>query len=189
MQTEFEAKFFVDVEKIQQKLQDLGAVCVRNNGLMRRYVFDVPGKDSHWLRVRDENEYVTLALKSYKPDGGIESVKELEMKVSNFDVAVLMLETLGYTKSLYVQNYREIWNLHDCLIMIDRWPGLDPFVEIEGLSKQSVHAVAALLGFDMQHAMYGPNRLLYEQRYGISAQEFQATKILTFQHLPDWVKK
>lgn len=192
MQTEFEVKFFVEIEKIQQKLEHLPAQKVRSRDLMRRYVFEVSGMNHQsWLRVRDEGEYVTLTLKSFDSNAllDIESVKELEVKVSDFDTTVTMLEMLGYRKSLYVENYREVWQLKDCQITIDEWPGLQPIVEIEGPSKDSVEAVVALLRFNMLDGMFGPNRLIYQRIYGVSFEEFKATKELTFQCFPEWMKK
>ncbi|MFA5998798.1 MAG: class IV adenylate cyclase [Candidatus Babeliales bacterium] len=186
---EFEAKFFIDEEKLKQKVQDCGGLSVRSNGLMRRFVFGISGKKNQWIRVRDEGEYVTLTIKSFDPTKGIDAVRELEIKVSDFDTAVQMLQVLGYEKSLYVENYREIWKLNDCLLMFDLWPGIDPFVEIEGPSKQSVEKVAELLGLKIEHAMYGPNRLLYEKAYEMSPEEFQNLQELTFKTTQNWVKK
>lgn len=190
MQTEFEVKFFVEIDKVQQKLEYLHAQKIRSRDLMRRYVFDVPGMaHNSWLRVRDEGEYVTLTLKTFDSNKGIDSVKELEVKVSDFDTTITMLETLGYTKSLYVENYREVWQLKDCQVTIDEWPGLKPIVELEGASKESVEVVVALLGFDMNIGMFGPNRLIYQHIYGVSFEQFKATKELTFQCFPEWMKK
>lgn len=189
MNIEFEVKFFIDLQKFQQTLQNCRAKLVRPNGLMRRFTFDVPGPTDSWLRVRDEGEYVTLALKSLDPMRGIESLSELEVKVSDFDTTVAMLKNLGYNKTIYAENYREIWSLNDCLLMIDQWPGLKPYVEVEGPSKESVHAVAALLGFDIQDARYGTCMLLYQEKYGILDDEFNQITQITFQCLPEWVKK
>lgn len=187
---EFEVKFFIDDEiKLKQKVQDCGGVCVRSNGLMRRFVFGILGKPNQWIRVRDEGEYVTLTIKFFDPTKGIDAIRELEIKVSDFDTTLHMLQVLGYEKSLYVENYREIWKLDDCLLMFDLWPGLDPFVEIEGSSKQSVEKVSDLLGLNMEHAMYGPNCLLYEKVYKISRDEFNQLQELTFKTIQNWVKK
>lgn len=188
MNIEFEAKFFIDVQKFQEKLKKVNAVLVRPRGLMRRFNFKVPNQQDSWLRVRDEGEYVTLALKSFDASAGIESLKELEIKVSDFDTTIKMLQNLGYQKMIYAENYREIWKLQNCLLMIDQWPGLDLFVEIEGPDKNCVHEVAKLLGFDMNQARYGTCRLLYEEKYGISPDDFKKTMQLTFESLPEWTK-
>ena len=156
---------------------------------MRRFNFKVPSQQDSWLRVRDEGEYVTLALKSFDPTAGIESLQELEIKVSDFDTTVAMLQNLGYQKMIYAENYREIWKLKKCLLMIDQWPALDLFVEIEGPDKNSVHEVATVLGFDMNMARYGTTSLLYQEKYEISPDDFKKITELTFESLPEWAKK
>lgn len=189
MNIEFEAKFFIDVQEFQQTLKKSGAILVRPRGLMRRFNFKVVEQKDSWLRVRDEGEYVTLALKSFDQTAGIESLKELEIKVSNFDTTVQMLQNLGYQKMIYAENYREIWQLQHCFLMIDQWPGLDPLVEIEGPSKSSVHEVAELLGFDMKNARYGTTSFLYQEKYHISQEMFRKVTELTFESLPEWIQK
>ncbi len=191
MPIEFEAKFFVDFDEIKETIKKMGGVRVRGRGFMRRFVFGIPGQTEQWIRVRDEGDYIALSLKSFDADAerAIESVRELEVKVSDFGIMVQMLELLGYAKSLYMENYREIWKLKDSLVMFDELPGIEPFIEIEGPSKISVENVAALLGLDMDKAMYGSNWLLYEKKYGITKEQFNALKELTFIKHPGLWKK
>lgn len=190
MDTEFEIKFLANHDVIRAKLMALQAVCLRKRGLMRRYVFALSAVDGRdrWIRVRDEGEYVSLTLKSFDDSKGIDSVEELELHVSDFDTMVVMLQLMGYLVATYVENYREIWQLRDALIMLDEWPWLDPLVEIEGASKVAVFDAAALLGISEQDFLYGPNRLLYEKKYGISQDVMKQNKTLTFQKRPVWVK-
>lgn len=190
MNIEFEIKFLANHDEIRAKLVALHAVCLRKRALMRRYVFALPtiGSLDRWIRVRDESEYVSLTLKSFDASKGIDSVQELEVKVSDFDTMVLMLQQMGYSVATYVENYREVWQLKDCLVMLDEWPWLDPLVEIEGPSKLAVFEVAALLGVAEHDFQYGPNRLLYEKKYGVSEEIMKQNKELTFQQRPTWVK-
>lgn len=187
MQTEFEAKFFIDIVQFKEKLANCNAKLIRKNGLMKRFNFKVPGSVDSWLRVRDEGEYITLALKRFDATLGIDSLKELEVQVSDFDTMVSMLQYLGYQKTIYAENYREVYSFLDCLLMIDQWPALPVFVEIEGPSEKSVLTVAKQLGFDISHAKYGTCALLYQSIYQISREEFEKTTELTFQNLPEWV--
>jgi adenylate cyclase class IV len=93
---------------------------------------------------------------------------------------VQIFEFLGYKKSLYMENYREIWSLQDCMVMFDELPGIEPFIEVEGQNKHSVEHIVSLLGLDINSAMYGPNSQLYEKKYGITKPEFGDLKELTF---------
>lgn len=188
MQTEFEAKFFIDIVQFKKKLADCNAKLIRKNGLMKRFNFKVPGPVDSWLRVRDEGEYVTLALKTVDASCTIDSLKELEVKVSDFNAMISILMHLGYQKIIYAENYREVYSFSDCLLMIDQWPALPVFVEIEGPTEKSVLTVAKQLGFDMSDARYGTCALLYQSIYQISREEFEKTTELTFDKLPEWTK-
>lgn len=180
MKTEFEIKFYVIVEDFKQKLKGYQAELLQSNCLMKRFVFNCPGKKNHWVRVRDEQGQITLTLKSFNGKSSIDSVQELELQVSSFESMCQMLDMIGLQRVRYVQNYRETWQLDDCQIMIDLWPGLDPFIEIEGPSKESVEEVAQKLDLDANQAMYGPTARLYEQKYNLSQDQFNQIKELTF---------
>jgi adenylate cyclase class 2 len=50
---------------------------------------------------------------------------------------------------------------------IDTWPGLEPFIEIEGPNKESVRNISEKLGFKFKHAVFGSIDLVYEKILGI----------------------
>src|SRR5688500_1221552 len=115
MNIEFEAKFFVNHDVMRKTLQQLGAKLIKSKTLMRRTIFAVSiSEDISWLRVRDEGDCVTLTLKSDNGKQQIDSIKELELNVSDYDVAVAMLAQLGYPVVNYIENYREAWQLGSC---------------------------------------------------------------------------
>ncbi|MBP9764957.1 CYTH domain-containing protein [Candidatus Babeliales bacterium] len=190
MNIEFELKIIVDHHEVVERLQSLGALRVQLETLMRRYVFEVSRDSSGFcktLRVRDEGHgNVTLSLKSFNGLQSIDSVREVELKVSDFDTAVDFVQNLGYLQNQYVENYRQTWKFNDCCIMLDRWPWIEPFIEIEGGDEQSVRQVVALLGLQNRVCHYGPTARLYLEKYGITIQEFNHNKLLTFQKKPDW---
>lgn len=178
MRTEYEVQFYIDLDDFKEKLAQVGAQLISSERVMRRWIFALPGKQDQWIRVRDEGDKVTLSCKSFDGTDSIESVKELEVQVDNFDAMVQMLEIMGLSKVRYVQNVRETFKVDSCFIMIDQWPGLEPFIEIEGEFQQEVERVAEFLGFDMKDGMYGPTAKLYEQRYGLSRKQFDQIKEL-----------
>lgn len=190
MNIEFEAKFFVPHEQMREKLKNCGAILQYSKVLMRRTVFNLPGSscnNNQWLRVRDEGHCVTLTLKSNNGLHQIDSIKELETVVADYDIMIQILQQIGCSIVMCAQNYRETWRLQDCIITLDTWPWLDELVEIEGLSKDSVLQVVHSLGLDIAHAYYGPNSALYEKKYGISHDQMMSTSVITFDQKPDWV--
>ena len=184
MNSEYEIKFYIDVEKIQQRLKELGAKLVQKETLMKRWIFTFVDKPNQWVRVRDEGEQVTITLKLFDGQQNIESVKEVELVVSDFNAAYAIFSMLNFDTSRYVENYREVWAIDNCYIMIDRYPALDSFIEVEGPSKEVVLALSNQLDLAVSEGMYGPTALLYQKKYNISRQEFEALEEITFAKNP-----
>lgn len=53
-------------------------------------------------------------------------------------------------------------------VVIDEWPFLYPYIEIEGDSEYRVRSTAEKLGFDYKDAYFGSVDGLYAKEYGIS---------------------
>lgn len=75
---------------------------------------------------------------------------------------------LGCKKKAYQETKREIWAIDKVDIMMDEWPFLKPFVEIEGYNEESVKAVAQKLGFDYSDARFCSVDTIYAEKYNIS---------------------
>lgn len=69
---------------------------------------------------------------------------------------------LGIPEKSYQESYREVWKLDDGEIMLDEWPGLRPFIEIEGPDESSVRSIVQKLGFDFEKGMFGGAGRKYE---------------------------
>jgi len=171
MNIEYEATFpNINKDEIRRRLAGAGAVLIKNEFLQRRTVFQLPKGnqiDGGWLRVRDEGDKITMSLKVVNGDK-ITDQKEICLKVDDYNEAVIFLENIGCQQKSYQENRREIWRLGKAEVTIDEWPFLEPFVEIEADSENSVQAAAKTLGFDYSKAIFGATDLLYEKRYGLS---------------------
>lgn len=188
MYIEFEVKFYIDLDDFYAILKKLSAQLVKKNTLMRRMVFASSKDKNSQIRVRDEGGDIRLSYKTYDMSKEIDSMQEVDVLVNDFEKACEILTLLGLKKMRYVENYREVFQINDCLIMIDLWPGLLPFIEVESESKESVEQVCQKLGLCMGDAMYGPTSKLYEQVYGITRTQFDAITELTFQRIPEIFK-
>ncbi|MDP3772564.1 MAG: CYTH domain-containing protein [bacterium] len=172
MKTEFEATFYpILKDEMHARLVHVGALLIRPEFLQTRTVFNLPperGIVGGWLRVRDEGDRVTLSLKMI--DGtGIAGQRELQLVVNSFADAEELLVMLGCTKKSYQESRRELWRLDGADIMIDEWPFLEPFVEIEGESEELVRNGAERLGFDYGTAIFDSVTALYAQKYNLTA--------------------
>ena len=52
--------------------------------------------------------------------------------------------------------------------MVDEWPFLEPFIEIEGNDEDSVKLVTKKLGFDYSKAIFSSVDELYTEKYKVS---------------------
>jgi len=173
---EFEAKFLnIDKEEIRSILRQKGATLVRSEYGQRRYNFHLPKENRSndaWLRVRDEGDKITLALKMIT-GSNIEDQKEIQLKIDSFDNAIKLLESIGCEKKAYQESKRELWKMKEVEITIDKWPGLEPFVEIEGQSEDDVKMCAEILGFNYKTALFSSVGRVYKIKYGISLDEIE----------------
>ncbi len=170
MDIEYEAKFLkIDKEDVRRRLGAAGATLAKAEFLQKRIPFDLPGerksKDA-WLRVRDEDGRVTLSLKIVDGDR-IENQREIMLTVDDFDSAVALLDAIGCTRKSYQETKRELWHAGDMEIMIDEWPFLEPFVEVEGPSEIAVRNFSEKLGFHWEDAVFGAVGKLYFMKYGV----------------------
>ncbi len=167
MKTEIEVKFInITIDAIQQRLLAAGAVCEQPMRLMRRALMETPdmaAKDA-FLRLRDEGNRVTLTYKQHLKTG-IEAANEIETTVDDFDATKALLEASGMIFHTYQESRRETWKLGDVEVVIDEWPWMPPYIEIEGDNQASIREAAATLGFSWDEAVFGGVDVVYRMLY------------------------
>ncbi len=168
MKAEIEVKFLdVSFDDMRAKLKELGAVCEQPMRTMRRVAiendFMRTGKDS-FLRVRDEGYRTTMTYKQYD-DLSVDGAKEIEVEVSDFEATVEILAQAGLPSHTYQETRRETWRLGEAEIMLDEWPWIKPYIEIEAPSEQTLRTLAAQLGFDWNDAVFGDIMVAYRAEY------------------------
>jgi adenylate cyclase class 2 len=167
MNSEIEAKFLnVDHGAIRQQLLALGATLEQPMRLMKRVVIHTPAmtEKNAFVRVRDEGHRTTVTYKQFDDDS-IDGAKEYEMNVSDFDTAVSIFNEAGLIYDTYQESKRENWLLNGVEIMLDEWPWLHPYLEIEGESAEAVQAVAELLRLNWETAMFVGVANICRQKY------------------------
>lgn len=183
MNIEYEATFFpVDKDEVRQRLRQAGAELVRSEFTQRRMNFNLPAGHEikgAWVRVRDEGDKISLTLKVVDGDR-IENQKEIITEVSDFEATQRFLENIGCTPKAFQETRRELWKLGEVEIMIDEWPWLRPFIEVEGKSEAAVREVSEKLGFDYTQAKFCAVDTLYAQEYGITKDEINYTQEVAF---------
>jgi adenylate cyclase, class 2 len=168
MKTETEVKFLnVDFDTLRQKLEEKGAICEQPMRLMRRVVIEPPmlAEKNAFVRVRDEGDKVTLTYKQFDDHDAFSGVQEHETTVGNFEAAVEILKLAGLEAKSYQESRRETWKLGEVEVVLDEWPWLNPYIEIEGESEQDVRDAAAELGFAWETAVFGSVTAAYQVQY------------------------
>ena len=167
MQAEIEVKFLdINHEELRKKLESLGAICEKPMRLMRRVVIDsdVMKSKGGFLRVRDENGKITMTYKQFD-QLSVDGAKELEVTISDFDTAVQILEQAGLPYRSFQESKRETWKFEGAEVVLDEWPWLKPYIEIEGESESQLQQIASKLGLDWTNAQFGDVMVAYRAQY------------------------
>lgn len=169
MTPEIEAKFLnVTHDDIRNKLQRLGGKCEIPMRTMKRVVLDFPDKSLQkkqaWLRVRDEGNKITVTYK-VAIEGDAHGTHEIETITSSYEDTIRQFEALGMQRLSSQETRRETWKLADSEVVLDEWPWLEPFIEIEGPSHESIQKIAKQLGLDWSEAIFGTVLSIYQKVY------------------------
>lgn len=170
MKTEIEVKFCdIDIDAMREILARAGAVCEEPMRLMKRALIEEPhhAAEDSFLRIRDEGDKVTLTFKRRaNPDQpSIDNTTEIEVVVSSFDDTVELFREAGWVYKTFQESKRETWKLGSAEVVIDEWPWLPPYIEIEAASEEEVRATATTLGLDWTDADYGHIDAVYQKHY------------------------
>ena len=187
MKNEIEARFVIDEGdrvSLINKIESEGFTLVQPECLMKRYVYSIPNKDkSYYARVRDEGHRITATVKCVSSNT-IEGVQEAEIQVNSFDDAHALFSMMGLGVKGYQETKREHWKKGSTELMIDTWPGLPTFIEIEGESEAEVKNTSQALGFDWSDAGFGAIDTLYTKYLGWSADEINTHPEIKFDNPP-----
>lgn len=196
MQTEIEAKFLnVNHDTIRKRLAELGAKLEKPQRLMVRTVFDYSDhrieRVLHGrLRVRNEGDKVTVTYKGRNPK--LQYAHEIETTVGSYETMVEILRAIGLRPLSVQETKRETWRLDDVEIMLDEWPWVKPFIEIEGKTEAAIQKCAHLLGLKWAIAVFGAAETVYRAEYpGIAADETigEIDSIKFGELVPDWLER
>ena len=194
MKTEFEAKFAnVDLNFIRKQLKKIDAKQTQKMRTMRRAIIDNPAmkQKNAFLRVRDEGDKITLTYKQFN-DLSVDGAKEYEIVASDFQATIELLKSAGLPYRSFQESKRETWKLGDAEIVLDEWPWLNPYVEIESNSEAHVREVSEQLGFDWNNAIFGDVMAAYRSQYPHLTEQDTVGNILEVKFgdpLPELLKK
>lgn len=182
MQQEIEAKFLnQNHNKIRAKLKVLGASCQHPMKLMRRTVFDFSDrrlqKKRAWVRLREEpNGSIEVTLKQVKSDE-LTGVHEVPLTVNDYEAAHAFLRSISLEVKGEQESKREVWQYKNVEIMLDEWPWVKPFIEIEAPTEAEVKGCAAKLGLNWEDAQFGGVTPVYLAEYALTKDQFESLEL------------
>ncbi len=194
MNNEIEVKFYpVDKEKILEKLQKLGAKNIQQETLMRRAIYDHrsnPSIKCTYARIRDEGNKITASLKINAEQGGsIYDQKEAQIKVDSFENTREIFKGLGLQETNYQENKRDTWQYLESEIVIDTWPALETYIEIEGPNEEELMKIAKDLDLSWEDRVFVSTDELYAKKYNITKEEaLKQLANITFSNIPEIFK-
>lgn len=197
MQTEIEVKFLnINHDAMRKKLQAAGGVCEQPMRLMRRTILDFPDLRLEktydgYVRVRDEGNRTMLTYKQFAQDLGIDSAKEIETTVGDYQATIALFKKIGLQVKSEQETKRENWRLGNCEVVLDEWPWLKPYIEIEGATEADLQMAAKKLGLNWDDAVFGSVTVAYRAEYDIPREISVAknSRIAFDEPVPDWMQK
>lgn len=158
MHIEYEVKIIhIDPIDIRHRLVSIGAHCIKRESLYRRWVYLLPSSaptQKGFVRVRDEAGDITLTYKAHGKT--IDTTREIELHVDSLMGARELVQQLGCVQKSYQETKREVWQFADggC-VMIDTWPWIPAFIEVEGGNEAHVRDMVSKLGYDWNDTVVG----------------------------------
>jgi len=116
----------------------------------------INGNFSKWVRLRQTGDETTITIKrivNSKGEYELDAVNELEFVVPSIDDGKQLLEDLGYFFARHQIKMRIAYDYKNTEIVIDKWPKLAPYVEVEGPTKEEIEEVVFMLGYSLEDAI------------------------------------
>jgi adenylate cyclase class 2 len=156
MAQEIEVKFpLTDRGALTRRLEEIGAHRLYPETFEDNIVLDRRGElrtKGALLRVRKFGKYAIATYKGpMSMEGGIKKREEVQTGVESFELAIELLDALGFKPVFRYQKFREVWRVKDVEIVLDRTP-IGEYFEIEG-PIDVIRSVASDLGMNMDHAI------------------------------------
>lgn len=111
---------------------------------------------SKWIRLRQTGDETTITIKKIVDSKGeyeLDAVEELEFNVPDIETGKAFLEDLGYFFARHQMKMRIAYDYKNTEIVIDKWPMLNPYIEIEGPTAEEINESVEMLGFNVNDAI------------------------------------
>lgn len=146
-----------------------------NNPKIMEMIYKNGTKLKKWIRLRQTGEETTITIKKIinnSKEYQMDNVQEVEIPVPNIEIGKELLENLGYYPTNHQRKMRIAYDYRNTEVVIDKWPKIEPYVEIEGKSKKEICSVIKDLGFKAEDMKVMNTETVYELS-GINLYDFE----------------
>jgi len=188
---EIEGKFLeINIADLRKRLKANKAKKIHKMILYKRYVFNLLNGEKGFIRTREENNAVTITVKTYPKNSKYALESEISVN-GTLEQSREFLLSQGYKVKAYQETLREKWSLGDCLeIAIDSIPGIPTYVELECKNEKEIKRVAGLLGLDYSKIEYGAFDKQFADYYGLTKEQLnEKVSSLTFRNIDKELSK
>jgi adenylate cyclase class IV len=188
---EIEGKFLeINIADLRKRLKSNKAKKIHRMILYKRYVFNLLNGEKGFIRTREENNAVTITVKTYPKNSKYALESEISVN-GTLEQSREFLLSQGYKVKAYQETLREKWSLGDCLeIAIDSIPGIPTYVELECKNEKEIKRVAGLLGLDYSKIEYGAFDKQFADYYGLTKEQLnEKVSSLTFRNIDKELSK
>ncbi len=126
-------------------------ITILNSKKIKAFISKFHNNDNKWIRLRQTNNKVTLAVKHVLADdeSGIQQLLETEMDIPSIKEGKELLEAMGLSHKSYQEKKRITYCFDNHSLDIDTWPSIPTYVEIEGEDKQDLENILNKLGYNI----------------------------------------
>lgn len=127
-----------------------------NNSELLKIIEGYGINPNKWIRLRKNGEKASITVKhilgrktlrSGVRVHDINNVLEFEIQIDSFETAKTLLEQMGYYHKNYQEKRRIQYTYNSLEIVMDSWPHIPPYIEIEGKNEDDIFNLLSKLGY------------------------------------------
>ena len=170
------------ITKLQEILDKENYMDYLNSKKLLEYVKKLSINPNKWVRLRDSNGKVTLAIKHIllSDASAIQQLMETEIEVTGFEETNEFLLQLGFVHKSYQEKKRIKYCLSNHEIDMDFWPGIPAFIELEGSSEKDIENVLNIIGYTLADTV----SCTADEIYRMNGKDMFANRELRFDEAP-----
>lgn len=126
------------------KMDDLS---ILNNPCIQDIILKGHSRFKKWIRLRKTGDETTITIKkiiNVDKEYKIDNVEELEIPIPSIESGRELLQNLGYFPTNHQKKLRIAYDYLNTEVVLDKWPKIPPYVEIEGQTEDILNVVSNL---------------------------------------------